>query len=302
MACFDKNMDYSDIMDFLNEPGKVNLRCVPLGMFPRVTSFPLNLVSFGYIRNNWHNNERINNSLLFGLVLNTPGGILHRIINGCELREHCPVFGFCRPGMRWRNLSPNPWDEIYFSYEPGTLAVLKKTGFPVPCRHPAVITPALVELMRKIISLVINHQAPGNIDRIDMLAFQIMQECLIASAAPPDNDPVDALVKEVLSLMRLNHRNAADLKGFLRKRGVGYRTFLRRWHAVIPQNPSHYALDLRMAEARQMLGAAGMSVKSIANELGFDDPLYFSRMFRRQTGMSPTAFRKILGTGQAHPA
>lgn len=34
-------------------------------------------------------------------------------------------------------------------------------------------------------------------------------------------------------------------------------------------------------------------VKEIAHELGFNDELYFSRLFRKQTGMAPTAFRSF---------
>ncbi len=294
MVCNDKNMDYSDSMDLLGEVGKtVNLRCVRLGDLPRATPFPFQVGALGYIKDNWHNEELVYGSVTFALVFSTPGGMLHRMINGREVRERCPMFHISRPGNHWRNLSPDPWDEIYFVYKPAALPAFEGFGCQVPKRHDVVITPILVDMLRKLIKLVINHQVAGNIDRIDALSFRIIQECLITATVPPDDNPLDELVKEVLSLIRLNHRSVINLKPFLRKRGVGYRTFLRRWHTVTKQTPSQYALELRMAEAREMLRETGVSIKSIADELGFIDPLYFSRIFRNKVGMSPSIFRKI---------
>jgi AraC family transcriptional regulator, transcriptional activator of pobA len=45
-------------------------------------------------------------------------------------------------------------------------------------------------------------------------------------------------------------------------------------------------------EARRRLVYAGNSVSGIAAELGFKDPAYFSRFFRRHSGVSPNQFRR----------
>jgi len=45
-------------------------------------------------------------------------------------------------------------------------------------------------------------------------------------------------------------------------------------------------------EARRRLVYAGNSVSGIAAELGFKDPAYFSRFFRRHSGVSPNEFRR----------
>lgn len=39
-------------------------------------------------------------------------------------------------------------------------------------------------------------------------------------------------------------------------------------------------------------GALGMSVKGTAISCGFSDPFYFSKAFRKQTGRSPSDYRK----------
>lgn len=50
-----------------------------------------------------------------------------------------------------------------------------------------------------------------------------------------------------------------------------------------------------MLEARRRLTYVAMPVTQIAHELGFEDPAYFCRFFRRHTGVSPRAFRASHG-------
>lgn len=52
-----------------------------------------------------------------------------------------------------------------------------------------------------------------------------------------------------------------------------------------------YRTGLRMARARTLLDTTTQSVSAIASALGYDDPLYFSRQFRRVHGVSPSQYR-----------
>jgi len=56
--------------------------------------------------------------------------------------------------------------------------------------------------------------------------------------------------------------------------------------------PIDYFNRLRMHRACQLLDTTNMSVKGIATSLGYDDPLYFSRVFRMVTETSPTVYRR----------
>lgn len=52
-----------------------------------------------------------------------------------------------------------------------------------------------------------------------------------------------------------------------------------------------YHTSLRMACARALLDTTDQPVAQVARLVGYDDPLYFSRQFRRRHGQSPTAYR-----------
>jgi AraC-like DNA-binding protein len=60
-------------------------------------------------------------------------------------------------------------------------------------------------------------------------------------------------------------------------------------------NPLEYMTKLRMKKAETMLGpmwAKGNSIADVAELCGFDDALYFSRVFKKFYGCSPSNFSK----------
>ncbi|MFF9622227.1 helix-turn-helix domain-containing protein [Streptomyces griseosporeus] len=58
------------------------------------------------------------------------------------------------------------------------------------------------------------------------------------------------------------------------------------------RSPGRLLIEARVYQAQQLLAHTELSVRQVAARTGFDDPAYFSRFFRRETGSSPGAFRK----------
>jgi AraC-like DNA-binding protein len=56
--------------------------------------------------------------------------------------------------------------------------------------------------------------------------------------------------------------------------------------------------EARTREAKRFLLGSNLSVRQVASRVGFADPAYFCRFFRRETGLSPGDFRR---TGDATP-
>lgn len=54
---------------------------------------------------------------------------------------------------------------------------------------------------------------------------------------------------------------------------------------------SDYLLDLRIAKAKELLGNPLLTISEVGYKVGFNDPAYFSRVFKRIVGVSPTFFR-----------
>jgi AraC-like DNA-binding protein len=57
-------------------------------------------------------------------------------------------------------------------------------------------------------------------------------------------------------------------------------------------HPHAYRASLRMARARQLLTDPRVNVKEVAHLVGYDDPLYFSRVFKMRYGVTPSELRR----------
>jgi iron complex transport system substrate-binding protein len=60
---------------------------------------------------------------------------------------------------------------------------------------------------------------------------------------------------------------------------------------VVGSSPIDYLIKLRMERARRLLAETSWSVKEVAVSLGYDDPLYFSRVFKSINQTAPSDFR-----------
>ncbi|MBO9126289.1 MULTISPECIES: helix-turn-helix domain-containing protein [Rhizobium/Agrobacterium group] len=61
---------------------------------------------------------------------------------------------------------------------------------------------------------------------------------------------------------------------------------------IFGQSVKEMLMERRLLEAKRLLMFTIRSVEDIAREIGFDDPAYFSRFFRKRTGISPAAWRQ----------
>lgn len=62
--------------------------------------------------------------------------------------------------------------------------------------------------------------------------------------------------------------------------------------AVTGHTPGHIIRGKLILEAKRLLAHSNLTVAEIGYELNFDDSSYFGRFFKRETGMSPAAFRR----------
>ena len=65
---------------------------------------------------------------------------------------------------------------------------------------------------------------------------------------------------------------------------------------VVDKSPSELIAERTIIEAKRLLKFTSLQIGEIGYELGFDDPSYFIKFFKRNTGLAPLAFRK--GTNQ----
>ncbi len=89
-----------------------------------------------------------------------------------------------------------------------------------------------------------------------------------------------------------------DWEKFSREFGLTYEQFRKKFSAAMGVPPAHYRLARRIDRAAARLRADDSPLKAIAAELGFCDEFHFSKLFKRRTGLSPSAYRaQLRGAG-----
>jgi len=80
-----------------------------------------------------------------------------------------------------------------------------------------------------------------------------------------------------------------DLAEFLE---ISERTLARRFEKSLGMTPLAYLQALRVTVAKGMLTRSDQKIERIAYLVGYADPKFFKRVFRTQTGLTPSAFRR----------
>ena len=74
--------------------------------------------------------------------------------------------------------------------------------------------------------------------------------------------------------------------------GLQSRTFGRRFRAATGRRPMDYVHEVRIDEARHILESTAIGVDDVGYSVGYDDPTFFRRLFKRHTGLTPATYRR----------
>ena len=73
--------------------------------------------------------------------------------------------------------------------------------------------------------------------------------------------------------------------------GLGRTVFYGKIKSLVGVSPSDFLRQVRMKRAEQLVAHSKMTFAEIAYSIGFTDPKYFSKCFKKETGMTPSEYR-----------
>ncbi len=106
----------------------------------------------------------------------------------------------------------------------------------------------------------------------------------------------DAVIARCQSWIADHYAEPSPVAAMIALSGIAERSFKRRFQQATGMSPLEYVHTLRLEEAKQMLESGSLSVEAIANEVGYEDAGFFSRLFRRHVNLTPAQYRKRFGT------
>ncbi|WP_195262839.1 response regulator [Clostridium sp. 1001275B_160808_H3] len=105
-----------------------------------------------------------------------------------------------------------------------------------------------------------------------------------------DNDKVK-LFRKVEEYIISNIKEELSLESIAKNFNLSSCYFSRNFKEFIGCNLSDYINSLRIKKAKELLNNNEMSIKEIGYEVGYSDPNYFSKVFKKYEGYSPTEYK-----------
>lgn len=108
------------------------------------------------------------------------------------------------------------------------------------------------------------------------------------SAASPDVD----LLQVTTEYMKHNYMYPIQITELAKMAGLTASSFCRAFKQTTGRTPGSYVTELRIEHAKQLMQQSDVKCKQISQVVGFQDELYFSRVFKKREGVSPTLYMK----------
>lgn len=165
-------------------------------------------------------------------------------------------------------------------------------------RHGVYLTQALpahiINELEKLFTEITSVSKSGKAYHDD-LALNLLEQLLIrCKVSQPDivNKRMDPRIIEIINTLSMNlnkdfsNKDLAD-SVYLSSSRLGH-LFLDEVGLTLSQ----WRIDQRITRAKQLLVTTNHTINQISIMVGYDDPLYFSRIFKRKAGVSPKQYRE----------
>ena len=98
-------------------------------------------------------------------------------------------------------------------------------------------------------------------------------------------------IDSIIEYMNMNYEKKLTVSTLAEMAGYSVSRFLHLFSETIGKPPMRYLRDIRLANACELLDTSEYPVSEVADLCGFNDPLYFSRVFADKYGLSPSVYR-----------
>jgi AraC-like DNA-binding protein len=201
-----------------------------------------------------------------------------------------------RPGdwHRYRPKRSTGWVEHYVGFS----GYITKQFFAQPwySGHKAVVNigyrEEIIDAYYKIFEYVIKEK-PGYQQVAAGMVIQLLG--LIVSIDRQkgfSGKRIETIIRNACFMIRENVDSEIDFKQFSDKNYISYAYFRKMFKRYTGVSPVQYHLQLKMMRAKEMLLHSDKFIKEIGYDLGFRSICYFSRIFKKKLGASPSEIRK----------
>jgi AraC-like DNA-binding protein len=212
---------------------------------------------------------------------------------GGWLEVHAPCVVTQYPGISMEYGPDDTWEELFFIFHPGLFTKLCATGFldPEVPLWPMKLGAHMIDLVQQLAALISLRTSEPVTDRVDRIVTLMILESRLGFR-PARPSPEAERIHQLAQRIRSRPGEPVDWDEVSRELGMHSATFRRHWAKAGYPPPAQFLSELRMKRACRLLAETSESIGQVARQVGFEDPLHFSRRFKQLIGVSPRQYRE----------
>lgn len=217
------------------------------------------------------------------------GAMLYSACSGAVMLAETGLLDGCDATSHWgyQDLFRNSYPKVHFRPEPN-LAFADPAGRIVTAGG----TTSWHDLAIHIIS---RHCSPAEALRVAKVYLlkwhgegQLPYEALVRRSPQ-----ADSVVRQCEDFLGDHFREEGVLPRAVQLANIPERTLKRRFRIATGSSLIERLQKLRIEEAKRMLENSATPVTDISFEIGYEDPSFFRRLFKRLTGVTPSQYRRM---------
>ena len=132
----------------------------------------------------------------------------------------------------------------------------------------------------------------------DLLELKI-KELIILLIQSKNQESIHQLLSELFTINTVSIKNIIQThlhsnlstSELAKLSGLSLSSFKRAFKNIYNDTPNNYILNQKVLKASELLKNPTLNISEIAFDLGFNDPAYFSRIFKNKTNYTPSKYR-----------
>ena len=150
------------------------------------------------------------------------------------------------------------------------------------------------ETLRQILELHSSNQAQAEKDlQSALLLTRLLTQLLQCIAKPAQPAQTPAIMEKIRTYLTQMYQKNCTLSELGARFGLSPCYLQRQFKQHYGQSPSEYLAFQRIVHAKELLRTTQKSVSEIAYAVGFENPGYFSRLFKRSEALTPQEYRRL---------
>ena len=189
-----------------------------------------------------------------------------------------------------------PWS-IYWFHVKGGLVPAFLRELDIAVESPVVRIgddPQLLALFEELLGVLMHGYTTSQLLQASHILAHLMAVIIRDHRNSPQERPgTQQKIAQTIAYMGQHLNQALQLDALAALANLSRSRYVDLFKKQTGYAPIDYFIRLRMHRACQLLDTTELSIKAVATELGYEDPLYFTRIFRAVVELAPTAYRRM---------